>query len=66
MFSSLHFVELACPWCGECIELAIDCSVGHQQYVEDCQICCGPILITVTFDGPDPLIPDVLLRRENE
>jgi cysteine-rich CPXCG protein len=27
------------------IEVALDLSVEEQQYVEDCSVCCRPILI---------------------
>ncbi|OED39222.1 CPXCG motif-containing cysteine-rich protein [Chromatiales bacterium (ex Bugula neritina AB1)] len=40
--------DISCPYCGETIGLLIDCSVEHQQYTEDCQVCCSPILLTVT------------------
>lgn len=41
-----------CPYCGEPIELLLDDSVEHQRYVEDCQVCCRPIEVTVTMaDG---------------
>jgi hypothetical protein len=30
----------------------VDSSAGRkQQYVEDCQVCCKPNLLTVTWDG---------------
>ncbi|MDP1698568.1 MAG: CPXCG motif-containing cysteine-rich protein [Xanthomonadaceae bacterium] len=39
---------LKCPHCGEQIEVIVDCSAGdQQQYVEDCSVCCCPIVITV-------------------
>ena len=37
-----------CPFCGEQIEIAIDLSVRRQQYIEDCQVCCAPIMLSVT------------------
>jgi hypothetical protein len=41
-----------CPYCGEEIEIVVDGSVDHQQYVEDCSVCCRPIVFTVvTEDG---------------
>jgi hypothetical protein len=44
--------DLTCPYCGEEIEVAVDCSVRRQVYVEDCQVCCRPIVITlVSSDG---------------
>lgn len=41
---------IACPYCGESIELIIDDSVDHQRYVEDCSVCCRPINVDVTID----------------
>ncbi|MBP6534037.1 MAG: CPXCG motif-containing cysteine-rich protein [Arenimonas sp.] len=46
--TGLHFDTIHCPYCGESIDIAIDCSVGHQQYIEDCSVCCRPITITAT------------------
>lgn len=39
-----------CPYCGEPIQLVIDCSVAEQEYVEDCQVCCQPMLVQVAVD----------------
>ena len=45
-----HFFQ--CPYCWEEISMLIDYSVPHQSYVEDCEVCCNPIQITVTVaDG---------------
>lgn len=41
---------IACPYCGELIELVIDDSVEHQRYVEDCAVCCRPIDVDVSVD----------------
>ncbi|MBL8985292.1 MAG: CPXCG motif-containing cysteine-rich protein [Gemmatimonadales bacterium] len=41
-------VEETCPHCGEAVTLAIDPSGGaHQEYVEDCEVCCRPWHVTV-------------------
>ena len=55
-----------CPWCGEPIELTLDLSSGDDSYVEDCPVCCAPMVVTVScrvgeLDGP---VVDV--RREND
>ncbi len=42
--------DLTCPYCGEELEVAVDCSVRRQVYVEDCQVCCRPIVITLVSD----------------
>lgn len=39
--------QIHCPYCGEPLEVAIDCSVGRQEYIEDCQVCCQPMTLTV-------------------
>jgi hypothetical protein len=39
--------RLDCPYCGEPIELVVDTSVEHQDYIEDCSVCCRPIELSV-------------------
>jgi hypothetical protein len=35
-----------CPCCWEEISMVLDVSeVGEQSYVEDCEVCCRPLLI---------------------
>ena len=46
----LPSTTITCPYCGEAIDLLIDDSAGDQQYIEDCQVCCRPITISVTLD----------------
>ncbi|MDQ1091658.1 hypothetical protein QE400_001071 [Xanthomonas sacchari] len=50
MTGTHQFVDLPCPYCGEWIDVALDPSVDVQQYVEDCQVCCKPMLMTVCWD----------------
>ncbi len=42
-----------CPYCGEAIEITLDPgSGGSQEYVEDCEVCCNPWRVTVSYhDG---------------
>ncbi|MGH7448328.1 MAG: CPXCG motif-containing cysteine-rich protein [Longimicrobiales bacterium] len=43
---------VACPYCGEEIELFIDPGGGAvQDYVEDCEVCCRPLQLTVSWDA---------------
>ena len=46
-----HSVQ--CPYCGETIEVLIDCSVPQQNYIEDCQVCCRPIVFDVYIDADE-------------
>jgi hypothetical protein len=45
--SSIQTAPIQCPYCWERIEVLVDCSVEHQEYVEDCSVCCRPIVITI-------------------
>jgi hypothetical protein len=39
-----------CPYCGELNDISLDPGGGrHQEYVEDCQVCCRPWLVRVTY-----------------
>ncbi len=42
--------EICCPYCGELIEVIVDLSVEHQEYVEDCSVCCRPITLSIIAD----------------
>ena len=43
-----HFFQ--CPYCWEEISVMLDPSMRRQKYVEDCEICCNPIELTVAFE----------------
>ncbi len=49
--SQLETIEIDCPYCGEYIEIVVDCSAGSQEYTEDCFVCCRPIVISVQVEG---------------
>ncbi|SHF90475.1 Cysteine-rich CPXCG [Microbulbifer donghaiensis] len=53
-----------CPYCGEVITLLVDFSAGTQTYIEDCSVCCRPIVIRLTENADGSL--DVRLQHENE
>ena len=40
-----------CDNCGETIEVSLDPSAGaHQEYVEDCPVCCVPNVLRASWD----------------
>jgi len=42
--------EVTCPYCGERILLGLDPGGGTtQEYVEDCQVCCRPWRVRVSY-----------------
>ncbi|HYC33500.1 MAG TPA: CPXCG motif-containing cysteine-rich protein, partial [Gemmatimonadales bacterium] len=39
-----------CPYCGEELEIGLDPGSGAaQDYVEDCQVCCRPMRVFVSY-----------------
>lgn len=56
--------NISCPYCGESISVLVDDSLPEQNYIEDCQVCCRPIVLDVTvgFDGEVTM----MARSENE
>lgn len=60
----------SCPYCGEFISVLLDPSlaeqlgVGDSSYVEDCQVCCRPMVLDPRVE-PDGSI-SVTARAENE
>jgi len=43
-----HF--FTCPYCFQQISMLIDTSLPHQEYIEDCEVCCNPIEIKTTIE----------------
>lgn len=60
----LHAVAIGCPFCGEIIDILVDNSVPYQEYTEDCQVCCQPILLSVAITTDGDINIDA--RQENE
>jgi hypothetical protein len=46
-----EFVTVSCPYCGEPFETRVDASAGAAHYIEDCQVCCQPIEMTLDVDA---------------
>ena len=64
MTNELRESTVRCPYCGELIEVLIDCSVPSQSYIEDCSVCCRPINFDVVVTQKDEL--SVSVSNENE
>ena len=39
-----------CPYCWQEITILVDASTPQQSYVEDCEKCCHPILLTIEVE----------------
>lgn len=43
--------DVVCPYCSETVTIALDAGGGSsQEYVEDCQVCCRPWHLRVSYD----------------
>ncbi len=59
----LEIQSYQCPYCGEPVEAVLDLSGGDQHYIEDCPVCCRPIVFDLQTDGLDWTL---VTRGENE
>lgn len=64
MMELLNETRIHCPYCGETISVLIDGSVEQQDYIEDCQVCCRPIVFTTRI-GADGAV-QVETRHEDD
>ncbi|GAC1389008.1 MAG: hypothetical protein NVSMB31_04230 [Vulcanimicrobiaceae bacterium] len=57
-------VAYTCPHCGVDNYLGVDPTGGRRQHlVEDCQVCCSPIVFTVRIDRDgDPVLESVAIE----
>ena len=46
-----HF--FTCPYCWEHISMLLDSSISRQLYIEDCEVCCNPIQVSVQFSNSE-------------
>jgi transcription elongation factor Elf1 len=53
-----------CPYCGEPISVLVDCSCDEQTYIEDCQVCCQPMVLQVSVDEQG--LPNIYAGREDD
>jgi hypothetical protein len=53
-----------CPYCGEPITLLIDTSCPEQAYVEDCEVCCQPMVVNVFVDEDEQI--GLSVQREDD
>ncbi len=54
---------ITCPCCWERIEIVLDLSAPEQQYVEDCFVCCRPIVIG--FSARDGVVEELWTEAES-
>jgi hypothetical protein len=57
-------VSVSCPYCGEMLDILVDESDCGNDYIEDCQVCCRPMVIHPSV-GPDGAT-QVVVKHEDE
>lgn len=60
---ALESSNIQCPFCWETFEVIVDCSVESQEYIEDCEVCCRPIVMKVEIDSEG--MPNIEVSRES-
>ena len=56
--------RISCPYCGESFDVVVDPSESFQEYIEDCYVCCRPMVLSVMVDEDAGI--QVVARSENE
>ena len=62
--SALVEKKVSCPYCGEMLQVLVELAEVEQQYIEDCQVCCRPIVMDIAVDSDGDV--SVSARAENE
>jgi transcription elongation factor Elf1 len=56
--------QISCPYCGEPTLVMIEAIGEAQEYTEDCQVCCRPMVFHVNEDHQGNI--HVNVRAEDE
>lgn len=64
MTERLEEQRILCPYCWEPITVLIDPGDMGVTYVEDCQVCCRPMVLEIRVGADASLLAEV--RREDE
>jgi hypothetical protein len=59
-----EFAELQCPYCGEVYGTHVDLTDRSRVYIEDCQVCCQPIEVTLEVSEAGELLQASTARMD--
>ena len=48
-----------CPYCFQRISFLVEELYGNQSYIEDCEVCCQPIEVSLIFEEESIQINEV-------
>jgi hypothetical protein len=60
----LHSSPVTCPYCWEQVDIEVDESALPASYVEDCSVCCRPMVIDAQVAADGHIAATA--RREND
>lgn len=49
-------IPLDCPYCGAAISVLVDGSIPAQETIEDCEVCCQPMVLLSTVEDDDVVL----------
>lgn len=56
-------ISISCPYCGETLIIEPEPSDDTVTYIEDCHVCCRPMVVTVSYSESGS---EVVACREDE
>lgn len=56
--------QIYCPYCGEPLSVLVDPGDIGSSYVEDCQVCCQPMVLHPESDGSGSI--ELRVMREDD
>ena len=56
-------IGIPCPYCGETLYLEPEPQDSTVEYIEDCHICCNPIVFKIRYSSEGSQIE---ARKEND
>ncbi len=48
-----------CPYCFENISMVFELYYGTQEYIEDCEVCCNPIEVSLEIKNEEIVLKSV-------
>ncbi len=55
--------SISCPYCGEANRVLLDPQEAGQSYIEDCQVCCRPIVFVIA-EANGEMVADVYAEND--
>jgi hypothetical protein len=62
--SELVETSITCPYCGEANSVLIEPLEEEQEYIEDCQVCCRPMVFHISPQADGSTV--VSVHSEND